>query len=189
MRRINWNESTMNGSLRLAIRLLVGAYFLAVGLGFVPGTGLQGLTSLVLPEPASNLLAGIVVLATAGMIFAGRWVMISALCLSVLLFLSSYAAMIQIGVVEQLGQFWRDIALIGALFLAHALPAPKATAEPVQIFSRPGPKRAVVGEMVPVELRLNARHSLSAWRSTRYTPQVPPMEDAEEITNIFAVTT
>ncbi len=180
------NERVLNGHLRFGIRLLVATYFLAVGFGLVPGTGLQGLTGLVLPEPAANLLAGIIVLVIAGMILADRWVMVSAICLSVLLFVSSYATMIQIGVAEELGQFWRDIALIGALLLAHALPRKSVKSEPVKIFSKPGAGQGVVGEMMPAELRLTARHSLSAWRSTRHMPVPPPLEDTDEITNIFA---
>jgi uncharacterized membrane protein YphA (DoxX/SURF4 family) len=189
MMQAPWTDSALNGHSRLGIRLLVASYFLAVGFGLVPGTGLQGLTGLILPEPAANLLAGIVVLVIACMILADRWVLISALSLSTLLFVSSYVTMVQIGVVDELGQFWRDIALIGALLLAHTLPKQAPESEPVKIFSKPGLGRGVVGEMVPAELRLNARHSLSVWRSTRHAPAMPPLNEADEITNIFATGT
>lgn len=187
MKQWVWNEGAWNRHFRLGVRIMVALYFLAVGLGFVPGTGLQGLTGLLLPAPAANLLAGTIVLAIAVLILAGRWVTVSALSLSALLFLSSYMAMIQIGVVEQLGQFWRDIALIGALMLAHALPSPKSRSGPVQIFSAPRPGFGVVGEMVPADLRLSARHAPSTWRSTRHGPSLQPLDETDEITNIFAV--
>ena len=187
MDRILENGDMLNNRLRLVIRIVVASYFMAVGLGMVPGTGLQGLTDLILPQPASNLLAGLVVIALAAMILLGRSVTAAALGLSLLLFLSSYLAMVQIGVAEQLGQFWRDIALIGALVLAHGIPNTKPAA-PVQIFSKPGPTtHGIVGEMVPTELRLAPRHSLAVWRSTRPDPDLPPLNDADDIKNIFAV--
>ncbi|SPH17957.1 hypothetical protein DEA8626_01486 [Defluviimonas aquaemixtae] len=113
----------LNQSGQNLVRILIASYFLAVSVGFIPGTVATPLTAWLLPAADAELAARVIVFATAYLVLVGAWLRLSALVLANLLFWSSYIGNATAGNVEA---FWRDIALIGALMLTYTQTLPRA---------------------------------------------------------------
>lgn len=101
------------------VRLLIVSYFVALSFGVIEGTDISVLVSAVLPETFAQIVASGIVLALCAMILFGWHRQAAALILALSVFWASYLAMIA-SPDEQLGAFWRDLALIGALVLSYA---------------------------------------------------------------------
>ncbi len=108
------------------IRILIASYFLALGAGVIPGSDISALFAAVLPDPHAGLLAGAIVFALAYMVLVGVWLRPAALLLALVVFWSSYISVSHLGFADQLGGFWRDMALIAALILTYAETDPRA---------------------------------------------------------------
>jgi|GEM_PF-5548473 len=106
-----------------ALRMLIASYFIAVALGLIPGTDLGILFSGVLFPPHDGATAAGIVFVLSFMIMIGMATRAAALILALLTFYASYLSMIALGVEQELGSFWRDLALIGALLLTYSEPA------------------------------------------------------------------
>jgi uncharacterized membrane protein YphA (DoxX/SURF4 family) len=106
-----------------ALRMLIASYFIAVALGLIPGTDLGILFSGVLVSPHDGATAAGIVFVLSFMIMIGMATRAAALILALLTFYASYLSMIALGVDQELGSFWRDLALIGALLLTYSEPA------------------------------------------------------------------
>lgn len=99
-------------------RVLIVSYFFALATGQISGTEIVRLASPFLPEASALLVMRGIVLVLAGMVLIGfhRWA--AALVLSLVIFWSSYLTLFAGG---QIGAFWRDLALIGGLFLTAGI--------------------------------------------------------------------
>lgn len=73
----------------------------------------------MLPEPYAGATAAGLVFVFSFMIMLGLATRVATLMIALMTFFSSYLAMIALGVTEELGAFWRDIALIAALLLTY----------------------------------------------------------------------
>ncbi len=117
------NSHQLNQSGQNLVRILIASYFIAVSIGFIPGTIATPLTAWFLPAAEADLAARVMVFVTAYLVLVGVWLRLSALVLANLLFWSSYIGNATAGNVEA---FWRDIALIGALILTYTQTLPRA---------------------------------------------------------------
>jgi uncharacterized membrane protein YphA (DoxX/SURF4 family) len=114
-------ESAMiNKTARALLRVIIGSYFLAVALALIPGTDLAILFSGVLPHPYDGALAMGLVFALAFMVMLGHATRVAALVMAMITFYASYLTMLQLGVADELGSFWRDLALIAGLLLTYS---------------------------------------------------------------------
>ncbi len=116
---------TLNTTAQNLLRIVIASYFLAVGLNLIPGTSLAPLAGQVVPAPVAEPLAAMVVFALAFLVMIGLYMRPAALVLGVLTFFASYLRMIELGVEQELGGFWRDLGLIAALMLTYAENAPR----------------------------------------------------------------
>ena len=110
---------TFNISAQIILRVLIASYFLAVALNLIPGTDLGLLFASVLPAPYAAATAAGVVFICAFMIMIGMATRSAALLLAIMTFFASYLTMVNLGVQQELGAFWRDLALIAALLLTY----------------------------------------------------------------------
>jgi hypothetical protein len=172
----------LNTAGQFLIRATIASYFLATGIGILPGTNVVALTGLVLPPLIAGLLAAAITTTLAGLIIAGRHVQTAARCLALVLFWSSYVTLLQLGVSDRLGHFWRDLALLAALLLTSTegrgfpglLPA---------IARRHGASR-VVGRVLPASIE-PSESVAPVWKSSR--ARAPHDDESiDEIDNIFA---
>ncbi len=110
---------TFNSAAQTALRVLIASYFLAVSLKIIPGTSLGILFEAILPEPYASATAAGLVFIFSFMIMIGLATRVAALLIALMTFFASYVAMVQLGVADELGAFWRDLALIAALLLTY----------------------------------------------------------------------
>lgn len=113
---------TFNVAAHTALRVMIASYFLAVALTIIPGTDLSLLFAPVLPAPYSGATAAGLVFIFSFMIMIGMATRVAALIIALMTFYASYLTMIALGVENELGSFWRDIALIAALLLTYSEP-------------------------------------------------------------------
>ncbi len=96
-------------------RLLVISYFIAVSLKLIAGNHTLDLLDPVLPETLAEPLMQGLVLTLAVLILTGLGRRTAALVLSLVVFFASYTTLYNGG---DIGAFWRDLALVGALLMA-----------------------------------------------------------------------
>lgn len=101
-------------SAQFITRLLIVSYFVALALGLIAGVDTTRLaTPIMAPEIAHHAMRAIV-LTLCGMVLFDLWRRPAALLLSLVVFWASYISLYSGG---DIGAFWRDLALIGALLL------------------------------------------------------------------------
>ena len=101
------------------VRLLIVSYFVALALGVIDGTDLSALAAPFLPLAFAKIVVALVVLSLCAMILIGWHRRAAALVLALAMFWASYMAMMN-APDQNLGAFWRDLALIGALVMTYA---------------------------------------------------------------------
>ncbi len=101
------------------VRLLIVSYFIALALGVIQGTDVSVLATAILPPSVASLVMSGIVLLLSGLILIGWHRRAAALVLALAMFWSSYLAMMN-APDQNLGAFWRDLALIGALVMTYA---------------------------------------------------------------------
>jgi uncharacterized membrane protein YphA (DoxX/SURF4 family) len=136
------------------IRILIASYFLALGAGVIPGSDISALFAAVLPAPYAGLLAGGIVFALAYMVLIGFWLRPAALLLALVVFWSSYISVSHLGFADQLGGFWRDMALIAALILTYAETDPRARSRRSAFRSVRTPRRLIGHEEMVMPRRV-----------------------------------
>ncbi len=156
-----------NVAAQTVLRVLIASYFLAVALRLIPGTDLSWLFAGILPAPyAAATTAGLVFIFSF-MIMLDMATRLAALILALMTVFASYLAMLQLGVAEELGAFWRDIALIAALLLTYAEP---------QLGARRH-RRMVHRQIVPRRISTAAPHRVNAMvqRADGLADEVPAL--------------
>jgi uncharacterized membrane protein YphA (DoxX/SURF4 family) len=116
---------TLNATAQNLLRIVIASYFLAVALNLIPGTSLTVLAEQVLPAEVAGPLSAMVVFALAFLVMVGLFMRPAALVLGLMTLFASYLQMIELGVADELGTFWRDLVLIAALMLTYAENAPR----------------------------------------------------------------
>ena len=113
-----------NIAAHTTLRVLIASYFLAVALQLIPGTDLSVLFSSVIPAPYDAASATGLVFLCSFLIMLGMATRVAALLIALMTMFASYLWMVTLGVHDELGAFWRDVALIAALLLTYADPDP-----------------------------------------------------------------
>ena len=103
-----------------AVRLLIVSYFIALALELINGTDLTVLATPFMPEVFAKIVSGLGVVGLSAMILLDYHRRLAALLLAIVLFWCSYLATLSPSGLEDIGSFWRDLALIGALLLTYA---------------------------------------------------------------------
>lgn len=103
-----------------AVRLLIVSYFIALALGLIKGVDLAVLAAPFMPTTFAKIVSGLGVVGLSAMILFGYHRRLAALLLAIVLFWCSYLASLSPLGLEDIGSFWRDLALIGALLLTYA---------------------------------------------------------------------
>lgn len=116
---------TLNATAQNLLRIVIASYFLAVALNLIPGTSLTVLAEQVLPVDVAAPLSAMIVFALAFLVMIGLYMRPAALILGLMTLFASYLHMIELGVVDELGTFWRDLVLIAALMLTYAENVPR----------------------------------------------------------------
>lgn len=116
---------TLNATAQNLLRIVIASYFLAVALNLIPGTSLTILAEQVLPIEVAEPLSAMAVFALAFLVMIGLYMRPAALVLGLMTLFASYLQMIELGVADELGTFWRDLVLIAALMLTYAENAPR----------------------------------------------------------------
>ena len=104
------------------LRIIIASYFIAGSVGVISGSSLLPLAEQVLPERAAGIVASVATFVLAYLVMIGIWLRPAALLLGMLTFWASYIHLMQVGMENGLGTFWRDLALIAALMLTYAIP-------------------------------------------------------------------
>ena len=101
-------------------RILVASYFIAVALNLIDGTMGHALAQWVVPADYVALTASAVIFTLAFLVMIAVWLRPAALLLAIVVFWSGFMALLGPDAARSLDAFWRDLALIGALFLTYA---------------------------------------------------------------------
>lgn len=109
-------------SPRGIMRLLVISYFIAMSLGLIGGTQMIEFMIPVLPDGLATMLMRGLILILSILVLTGFGRRHAALVLALVVFFSSYTTLYSGG---DIGAFWRDLALIGALLMTADLARPR----------------------------------------------------------------
>lgn len=116
------DQVAFSSAAQAILRVLIASYFIAVALNLIPGTNLGILFSPILPAPYDSATSAGIVFILAFMVMAAIATRGAALIIALMTFYASYLTMISLGIEDQLGSFWRDLALIAALLLTYSEP-------------------------------------------------------------------
>lgn len=114
MRKAAARRFEISLSAKGATRLLLAAYFLGLGLGLIQGVEVDILLRSRMTEGAAGLLSGALIVGLA-LLLVRKEPRNAALLLSILVFWASYLNMLIQNDANHMADFWRDLALIGAL--------------------------------------------------------------------------
>lgn len=120
MRQAPAATNTLTPSAQNLSRILIASYLMAIALGLVGGTTGSVIWEMFLPEDTANIVATVSMFGLAFMVMIGVWLRPAALLLAIVMFWSSYITLISPDATTNVDSFWRDLALIGALFLTYA---------------------------------------------------------------------
>jgi uncharacterized membrane protein YphA (DoxX/SURF4 family) len=120
MRQAPAATNTLTPSAQNLSRILIASYLMAIALGLVSGTTGSVIWAMFLPGDIANIVATASMFGLAFMVMIGVWLRPAALLLAIVMFWSSYITLISPDASSNVDSFWRDLALIGALFLTYA---------------------------------------------------------------------
>jgi uncharacterized membrane protein YphA (DoxX/SURF4 family) len=102
------------------LRILIGAYIVAVAVGLIAGTGATPLAGVYLsPEPAA-LIGRSAFFILGYLVLTGLWLRPAAVLLGIIMFWSSLIVHVGPGATGPIGQFGRDLVLVAMLFLTYS---------------------------------------------------------------------
>ncbi|WP_149866406.1 hypothetical protein [Tropicimonas marinistellae] len=167
------------------LRILIASYFLAGAIGIIPGTDLTPMFLRFLPMPLAGLASGSLVFLLSYLVMIGVWLRGAALTLGILTFWSSYLRMLDLGIVDELGGFWRDLALIAALMLTYAETDPRNHGKRSPLRRKIAPRtvdpRAVVIPEEDEKQPLTAQRARIADRRREHMREPVSVEELEDI--------
>lgn len=179
----------LNQSAQNLVRILISSYFIAVSLGLIYGTDGSVLAESLLPGEHAGLIGNAVVFGLAYLVLMGIWLRPAALLLALTMFWSSYIANFGAEGPLAVGEFWRDLALIGALFLTYAQSGPRAFSRRAMLRFSPKARRITPSQKSVAPRRV----SVQAPVRSKITPIAPHLAAkrsakpaADPVENIFA---
>ncbi len=166
----NKPQENLGQSGQNLIRVLIASYFMGVSIGLVSGTSATPLFSTVLPGEQADMAGKAVIFALAYLVMTGIWLRPAALLLGLVTFWSSYIVNFSAEGPISVGNFWRDLTLIGALMLTYVQSTPRSSARRMMIRRTPRARRILPG--APVVPRRVA--ATAAERPEKAAPAMAP---------------
>jgi len=106
------------------LRILIASYFIAVSIGLIAGTDGTPLVGAYLPPEPAALIGRSSFFILGYLVLTGIWLRPAAMLLGIIMFWSSYILNFGPQATAPLGDFWRDLALLGALMLTYTRLSP-----------------------------------------------------------------
>lgn len=188
MSATNPTSDQLNQSGQNLVRILIASYFIAISLGMISGTDGSYLARQIVPEPFATYMGKTMVFSLAYLVMMGIWLRPAALLLALTTFWSSYIANFGPEGPLAIGDFWRDLALIGALFLTYAQSGPRATSRRAMLRWSPRVRQIIPGKTVAPK-RVAAASSVRS-KITPLAPRIAARDASEAsdqiVENIFA---
>ena len=113
-------QKALTASAQNLSRILVASYFMAAALHLVDGRMGHALAVNFVPQDYVALTSSVVIFGLAFLVMIAVWLRPAALLLAIVVFWSGFMELIGPGGPAKVDVFWRDLALIGALFLTYA---------------------------------------------------------------------
>ncbi len=164
------------------IRILIASYFIAVSVGMISGTDATPLAATFLPPVQAQFVGSATIFILGYMVMTGIWLRPAALILGLIMFWSSYIANFGASSTAVIGDFWRDLTLVGALMLTYVKSAPRATQRRAMIRWTPRVRRIQTKTMVAPR-RVVSKAKPSNVVRLRSAPRAPVATKTTE--NIF----
>lgn len=101
------------------IRVIIASYFIGVSIGLINGTDATPLAAMFLEPELAALIGSATIFIFGYLVMTGIWLRFAALMLALIMFWSSYISNFSATDVDGIGNFWRDMTLIGALMLTY----------------------------------------------------------------------
>ncbi len=165
------------------IRILIASYFIGVSIGLINGTNAAPLLAFFMPPEPASLVGKSIIFVLAYFVMTGLWLRPAALLLGLVTFWSSYIANFSTPGTVAIGDFWRDLTLIGALMLTYVQSSPRAARRRKMIRLTPQARRVMPGKPVTPRRVSAARSAVPARSDTvvplnrRPAPSHPPRQD------------
>jgi|GEM_PF-4148456 len=105
-----------------AIRLLISSYFIGAATGVVPYQAGHDLALMLVGADLAPMVFTAFLFTTAWLVLIGRQARGAALLLALFVFWAGYMASFGPSHSLAFHEFWRDLALIGGLFLTYSVP-------------------------------------------------------------------
>ena len=119
-------QNHLNQAGQNLVRILIASYFMGIALGLIDGTNATILAKAVMPTDAAHIAGPVVMFSLAFLVMIEMWLRPAALLLSLTMFWSSYIANFGPEGAMAIGEFWRDVVLIGSLMLTYLQPGPRS---------------------------------------------------------------
>lgn len=177
-------KNNLNQTGQNLVRVLIASYFVAVSIGLISGTGGIPLASQLMAEPFATYVGNAVVFSLAYLVMMGIWLRPAALLLALTIFWSSYLVNFSTGGAQAMGDFWRDLALIGALFLTYTQSGPRAVTRRAMLRWSPRVRRLKPQE--PVAPRRVVANTPVRAKITPIGPRIAARDAEPAVENIFA---
>ncbi len=165
------------------VRILISSYFIAVALGLIEGTDGSVLMAVFLPPGLAEFAGSALVFALAYLVLMGVWMRPAALLLGLVLFWSSYIINFGPQGPMEVGDFWRDLALVGALMMTYN-GSPRARRHSAILRRRPKVRRIRPGDPV-LPRRVAATRPQAEARTSLPGPGPATTADEAVRANIF----
>jgi len=162
MTAANTAKDNLNQTGQNLIRVLIASYFDAVSVGMINGTNATPLVAVFLPDAWAHFAGSSIIFVLAYMVMTGIWLRPAAMLLGLIMFWSSYILNFSPEGPIMVGDFWRDLTLVGALMLTYVKSGPRASQRRAMFRKTPqvrhikpdtyvGPRRVVANSNSTIE--------------------------------------
>lgn len=135
------SPATMGQSGQNLIRVIIASYFIGVSVGLIKGTDATPLAAMFLDPGLAAFVGSASIFLLGYLVMTGIWLRFAALMLGLVIFWSSYITNLAVPGAEGVGDFWRDMTLIGALMLTYMRNSGRTTASFAMIRRKPNVRR------------------------------------------------
>ena len=129
--------------------MLIASYFIAVAVGLISGTDATPLANAYLPPEPAALIGRSAFFILGYLVLTGIWLRPAAMLLGIIMFWSSFILHFGPQATGSLSDFWRDLALVGALMLTYVRLSPLGFRRGAMISWGSGNQKAGSGQIQP----------------------------------------
>lgn len=180
------NRVSLDLTAQTILRVVIASYFLASGLGLMPGADLAPLVALVAPEGLVAPLSSLLVFGLGFLVMIGVCIRPAALVLGAMTFFASYLKALELGVGDEIGTFWRDLVMVAALMLTHAEKSPRDSQTQRVTQTKVVPRRVVLTHPSTDKRPPATPRTTTPVLQFRTRPRAVQIEPLEPVDNIFA---